>query len=123
MEDITLGQFGNWITLIVGLVVGISVIYKSLKTLITKMLENEFKEVNEKLDQVGARIDAVDVETCKNFLVTELAELDKGLSMDEVEIIRFYEQYDHYLKVGGNSYIKRKVEAMELEGKLIRRTK
>lgn len=121
MEDITFGQFGNWTTLIVGLIAGVGVIYKSLKTLITKMLDAEFQEVNEKLDHVGARINAVDLETCKNFLVAELAKLDKGLNMNEVEIIRFYEQYDHYSKVGGNSYIKRKVEAMELEGKLIRR--
>jgi len=121
MEDITLGQFGNWITLIVGLIAGVGVIYKSLKTLITKMLDAEFQEVNEKLDHVNSRINAIDLETCKNFLVAELAELDKGLNIDDVEMIRFYEQYDHYLKVGGNSYIKRKVEAMEFEGKLIRR--
>lgn len=121
MENITLGQISNWITLVIGLGVGIVTIYRSLKKLILKTLENEFADINKKLDDLGDRLNTVDVETCKNFLVARLAELDKGQIMDEVEIERFYEQYDHYKEKGGNSYIKRKVDAMEAEGKLIRR--
>lgn len=121
MQNVTLGEFSGWITLIAGLIIGTGAIYKALKNIITKMLETEFENVNKKLDDLNERIETVDVETCKNFLVARLAELEKGLQMDEIEKERFYEQYDHYKEKGGNSYIKRKVDAMETEGKLIRR--
>ena len=46
MENITLGQISNWITLVIGLGVGIVTIYRSLKKLILKTLENEFADIN-----------------------------------------------------------------------------
>ena len=38
--------------------------------------------------------------------------------IDEIERERFWEQYEHYVKCGGNSYIQRKVENLKQAGKL-----
>ena len=91
MQNVTLGEFSGWITLIAGLIIGTGAIYKALKNIITKMLETEFENVNKKLDDLNERIETVDVETCKNFLVARLAELEKGLQMDEIEKARLSE--------------------------------
>ena len=56
--------------------------------------------------------------TSKNFLVAKIAEVDKGNKLDEIEKERFWEQYEHYSKIGGNSYIQRKVDELKESGKL-----
>jgi hypothetical protein len=51
-------------------------------------------------------------------LVRSLGDIDKGNPMDEIEKERLWEQYEHYQKIGGNSYIKRKIEQLQNDGKL-----
>ena len=60
----------------------------------------------------------VDMNACKNFLVRSLGDIEKGVPLDEIEKERLWEQYEHYQKIGGNSYIKRKVEHLQEQGKL-----
>ena len=79
--------------------------------------------LNAKLDEIKNELKTdirkVDESCSKNFLVQFLQRVEEGEKVDEVEYERFYEAYDHYtndLKL--NSYIHRKVEKLEKEGKL-----
>ena len=79
--------------------------------------------LNAKLDEIKNELKTdirkVDESCSKNFLVQFLQRVEEGEKIDEVEYERFYEVYDHYtndLKL--NSYIHRKVEKLETEGKL-----
>lgn len=92
----------NWIILIGSLLTAITTICVFCK----KVIEKGFKPINEK-------IDALDINQCKNFLVTFLKAVEKGETMDEVETQRAYEVYDHYVKdLKGNSYIHAKWEKL-----------
>lgn len=59
-----------------------------------------------KLAPINKSIQDLDEATCKNYLVTFLKGIEKGEEMDEVEIERAYEVYDHYSNVlHKNGYI------------------
>lgn len=116
--NITVEQIGLGITFLVGLISGIAYLLKSIKTWISKSFKDEFKPINEKIDNLQSRIEEVDMGAVKNYLVTFLSDIEKDNLIDEIERERFWEQYEHYKKIGGNSYIERKVEQLKKEGKL-----
>ena len=118
MDQITIGQICAGLALVVGLVTGIRYMKKAIREWITSLLKEQFEALNKKLSSVQERIDEVDMGTCKNFLVARLAEVEKGHPLDEIERERFWEQYEHYQKIGGNTYIQRKVEQLKAEGKI-----
>ena len=125
MEQITLGQVALGITFLVGLITGITFLHKQMRTGMKTLLKDEFerldgkfKDLNAKIAEIDQRLDKVDQESCKNFLVGRLAEIEKGSPLGDVETERFWEQYQHYVESGGNSYIKRKVEQLKEDGKL-----
>lgn len=70
---------------IAGLITSIGVIVKKLNTLFDK-----------KLEPINQSIRDLDEATCKNYLVTFLKGVEKGEKMDEVEVERAHEVYDHY---------------------------
>lgn len=107
MEDITLGSIATWAAFIVGLGGSIIAIINGVKKAVSKLLEPVTKQIT-----------AVDMENCKNYLVRFLADVDRGEHIDEIERERFWEQYEHYCKIGGNSYIKDKVNRLQKENKL-----
>ena len=95
MESITLGQISNWLLLIITLVGSISTILIALKKIIIKQLE-----------PLNQTIENLDKNQCKNYLVRFLADIERGEKMDDIEIKRAYDAYDHYRKdLNGNSYI------------------
>lgn len=118
MEKITIGQIVVAIGIITTLIGGIAYIKQSLDKVFKKLFESEFKPVNDKLDDLSEQVKRVDVNSCKNFLVRCLSDIENGQPTTETELERFWEQYEHYTKAGGNSYIHRKVEQLKKEGKL-----
>ena len=106
MDNITLGQISNFMVWILGF--GGSTI--AIITAIKKAVASAFKPINKKIDDV-------DMNATKNFLVRCIADIDKE-GIDQVTKIRFYEQYEHYQKLGGNSYIKDEIERLKKEEKL-----
>lgn len=46
-------------------------------------------------------------------LVSFLAGVEQGEAVDEIQTQRFYEEYEHYVNRGGNSYIKQKVQKLK----------
>lgn len=107
MENITLGDLSSWVGFLVGLVGGVTAIVSLVKKAVAKLLEPVVKQ-----------IESVDMENCKTFLVTFLAETERGQEHDQIELERFHEQFSHYTKIGGNSYIAAKVEKLQKDGKL-----
>ncbi len=118
MENITIGEISLGLGLLVSLISGAIFINSKLKTYIGSQLKDEFKQLNDRFDGIDNRLDKVDMESCKNFLVRYLSDVEKDRRIDEIEKERFYEQYEHYQDIGGNSYIKQKVEKLQAEGKL-----
>lgn len=116
MENITIGQIAVAIAFVVALVGGLT----SLKKLITKGIEDALRDKFDKLEKSQAeiikRLDMVDIENCKNYLITFLSEVARGELKDEIEIKRFWEEYEHYAACGGNSYVRHKVEELQKRG-------
>lgn len=106
MNDITLGQISNLMVWVIGF--GGSTV--AIITAVKKAIASAFKPINKKIDDV-------DLNATKNFLVRCLADIERH-GIDDVTKVRFYEQYEHYEKMGGNSYIKSEVERLKKEGKL-----
>lgn len=116
MENITIGQIAVAIAFVVAFVGGLT----SLKKLITKGIEDALKDKFTTLEKSQAeiikRLDMVDIENCKNYLITFLSEVSRGELKDEIEIKRFWEEYEHYAACGGNSYVKHKVDELQKKG-------
>lgn len=94
MEKIIL-SLGQLITAISIIIVAVNKIFKA------------------KLDPINRSIEKLDENQCKNFLITFLKAVEKGEEMDEVEIKRAHEVYDHYIDdLRKNSYIHDKWEKL-----------
>lgn len=116
MENITLGQiaaFLAWIIAFGGSVGAIWKIIDHLKRYLTKIIVTEIEPLKQSIKETNAKIDKTDLEACKNYLVRFLADVEQGHCIDEIEMQRFWEQYEHYEKMGGNSYIHQKVEKLK----------
>lgn len=118
MDTITLGQIALGITFIVGLITGIAFLHNKLKEWLQEILKDQFSQIKTEISGLSKKIEDVDMNTCKNFLVRTLSDIENEQPMSETELERFWEQYEHYTTIGGNSYIKNKVDKLKAEGKL-----
>lgn len=107
MDNVTLGQIRDIVLWIVAFSGGLATIIKVIKSTISKAFV-----------PIEKKIDIVDLNATKNYLVARLAELKDGTGLDDISRERFFEQYEHYKKLGGNSYITHEVEILQREGKL-----
>lgn len=95
-------QIINYIVLIASFITAITVICTFLKKVIDKGLEPIYE-----------KIDALDESHCKNYLVSELKKVERGDKLDDVEMQRLHEVYDHYtIDLKKNSYIHDKWEKL-----------
>ena len=118
MSEVTLGQVAAALAFMAALITSVGILSNKLKTWLTDALKDQFKPINTKIDAFEKKLDSVDMESCKNYLVSFLANVEKNNPINEIEKERFWEEYQHYTKIGGNSYIRRKVEQLESEHKL-----
>lgn len=107
MGQITLEQLATWAAFLAAFGGSVAAIIRGVNKAVSKLLE-----------PLSEQIKSVDRENCKNFLVTFLAEVERGQEHDQIELERFHEQLEHYTAIGGNSYIKAKVEKLKKDGKL-----
>lgn len=120
-----MGELNVFLTTVAGVLTAISIIIGFGSKLAGKWLSDALRPTNNKLDSLRNRvddiekkIDLVDMSARKNFLVNILDRLDKGEKLDHTTIQRFWENYDAYIKEGGNSYIKETTERLQRENKL-----
>ena len=118
MEGITLGQIGLILAAVVAFIKGVEYLYGLLKKGATNWFKSLLEPINESINFLSKKIDNVDINSCKNYLVRFLADVEQGNDIDEIEKERFYEVYKHYVDLGGNSYIKDKYEKLKKDGKL-----
>lgn len=107
MENITIGQINGFLVYVVGLIGVLTTVYTTIK----KGIDKGFKPLNDKIDKV-------DINATKNYLVARISEIKAGQVLDDISRERFIEQYDHYIALGGNSYIKLEVDKLKQEHKL-----
>ena len=122
IENLTLGQILVILTFIIALIGAITTIMKYFKNVIDKILKPTTDEINklsltlkkemsQLKEEVNEKLDSIDENQCKNYIVRSLADIERGIDLDEVEIKRLYDAYDHYCKdLKGNSYIHSKWE-------------
>lgn len=121
IERLTVEDISVIVIFLGGLIGGIKYLKKELKDALHEMLKDQFKEVNEKLDGLQSSLTKVDTQTCKNFLVRFLADVERGAEVYDDEKTRFWEEYDHYIDdLNENSYVKEWVHKLLDEGKLRR---
>lgn len=63
-------------------------------------------------------INKVQLDNCKNYLVHTIAKADEGKELSLVEKERYWENYDIYIRLGGNSYVKHETERLSEELKI-----
>ena len=118
MENITLGQIVAALAIIAGLITSASFLLKKLEEGLRKMFDDQLKAIDKRMDSMESKIDKVDIEATKNYLVQFFSKVEQGDTVEDIEIERFHEQYDHYIANGGNSYIKGKFEKLKERGML-----
>lgn len=118
MENVTIAWICGGLAVLVGFIKGVQFLKKSIKDFISELLKEQFGVINGSLASLQTKIDAVDMGTTKNFLVARISDVEKGSELDEIARERFWEQYEHYCSIGGNSYIRVKVEQLRTDGKL-----
>ena len=85
-------------------------------------IEDLKEDMNERFDDVNKRIDKSDLESCRNFLVHAMVDIEHGV-VDDALVHRFWDELDHYHKEKQNSYIDTRVQALIDSGKLQQRLK
>jgi rRNA pseudouridine-1189 N-methylase Emg1 (Nep1/Mra1 family) len=122
MENITLGQIAAGIGIILVIAGGYKKLYDAIKDnlekIVSKIVADLLQPISDSILEINQRLSVVDMESTKNFLVRCIADMERGEEMSETENERFWEQYDYYIKAGGNTYIKNKVEKLKKEGRL-----
>lgn len=118
MENITLGEITVALAFLAGLITSATFLVKKMKEALEGMFKDQLVQITKEMNSLKDQIQRVDAESTKNYLVQFLSRVEKGDEIDEIEVERFHEQFDHYVKGGGNSYIKHKVEKLKERGML-----
>lgn len=118
MDGWTIGAIAAGIGVILTLISGLKKLDENLKEYVRSAMKTETESLKSDIGDIKKQLTTVDMESCKNYLVTQLVSIDKGEKMSDTQAERFWEQFEHYQKTGGNSYIKHKVDDLQKEGKL-----
>lgn len=125
LENVTVGEIMVCVTVILGVIAGVKKVKnafdsfkKTINGWVVDELKPQFVKMNERLDNLEKRNERQDMENIKNYLVLFMADIERNEKPDEVEVLRFEEQYEYYVTRGGNSYIKKKYHKLKEEGKL-----
>lgn len=129
MENWTLGGINAVLVFVVtftGTLLGVYALMRKITVAILKptnvKLEAISIDLNTKMDTMQETLDRelkkVDKNATMNYLVRCMEDLDKGANLEGVARLRFIEQYEHYIAIGGNSYIKEEYERLKKSGKI-----
>lgn len=100
---IDLGEILTILTFVVSLITAIEFLAVRIKKIINKAVE-----------PINKKIDLVDADACKNYLVRFMKDVEQGEKLGLEEVMRAIETYDHYTNdLKANSYIHKKWEVLE----------
>lgn len=98
------------VEIIVAIITGFVTLTISIINLVTN-------KKNVKKSDLIEQINKVQLDNCKNYIVQQISAADRrDLSAAEKE--RYWENYDNYISLGGNSYIHSETERLKKEGKI-----
>ncbi len=87
-------------------IVNVIILISTFITAVTTIIVAIKKTLKKMFEPINTKIDNIDLEQARNYLVDFLADIENGVQKDECQIERAYELYDHYTKdLHGNSYI------------------
>lgn len=118
MGSLTLGDVAAALAFVVALGGSIGAIVRALKKALGSLFEEQTENINKRLDKTDANLAKLDMDNCKNYIVQALSAAERGTKLTKEELIRLSEEYDHYTKNGGNSYIVEWHNRLNEEGKL-----
>lgn len=115
----TIETLGTIIAFLVALISGLAYLYRMFGKFVKTTFKDEFKIINDKVDTLNTRLNETELATCKNFLVSTLTRIEReNKRLDSITEERFYENYERYKILGGNSYITHKVLDLQSKGLL-----
>ena len=83
-----------------------------------KVIKKEIEPLEKAIEELKNTSNNIDENQCKNYLVRFLADVERGIDLDGVEIKRACDAYEHYFKdLGKNTYIHEKWEKL-MKGKV-----
>ena len=106
MDNITLGQIKDIVLWAVAFIGGLGTLY----TLFMKGFDKRLQPIKD--DIRDEKFERIKSDLTTFIYLANISELSEG------QKIRMYEEYDDYIKMGGNSNIKEDVEKLKKEGKL-----
>ncbi len=118
MGEITLNDLAGVLAFIAGLGGSIVAILAGIKKVLKKLFDEQLKGISIRLDKTDERIEKIDSDNCKNFLVQTLSAAERGETLTTEEKIRLAENFQHYTDAGGNSYIKDWHQRLKNAGKI-----
>lgn len=118
MESITLGQICAAVALIGGLITGGTVIVRQIKKGVEELLKDKFNGVDMRLDNLESQMQKAELLTMKTFLMQEMRAIEHGEILDDYEKAFFLDEYQTYVDMGKNSYIRSKYEKLKERGLL-----
>lgn len=118
LEQLTLGAIAVTLGFVITLWGSIKKITSEFKDSVGHVVEDKMKPLEDKIDALDKKINNSDLNATKNFLVARIEELRKGEVLDETAKQRFYEEYEHYQKLGGNSYISKSINELQMDKKV-----
>lgn len=119
MEGITLGEISNVLVFIAGILTAGGTIAGFMSKRFGKMMKEELKPLNDKIDDLAGQVNQVDVDNTKNYLQQTISAIKDGAVLDTAAKERFYENYDHYTNdLNLNSWVHSEVDELKKAGKL-----
>lgn len=119
MQSITIGEISNVLIFIAGILTAGGTIAGFMSKRFGRMMKDELKPLNDKVDHVAKQVRQVDIDNTKNYLQQAISAIDAGEKLDGAARERFYENYDHYTNdLNLNSWVHKEVSRLEKEGKL-----
>ncbi len=119
MEGITLGEISNVLVFIAGILTAGGTIAGFMSKRFGKMMKEELKPLNDKIDDLAEQVNQVDVDNTKNYLQQTISAIKDGAVLDTAAKERFYENYDHYTNdLNLNSWVHSEVDELKKAGKL-----
>ena len=118
IEEVTLGQVLVSVTFVISLGAAIKKLKKEIDNWFKDQLTPKIEPITNSIKDLDKKIDRMEMESYKSWLVLFMSNIERGEHIDEVEYMLFEEVYKKYTERGGNSYVHRKYDKLKAEGKL-----
>lgn len=118
MEHLTFGDLSKMMVFAVSFIGAIEFLALRMRNYIKGTMKDELEPIKDNQLKHDERLNEIELSSDKNFLVRYLSDVENDNQIDEIEKERFYEVYQRYRQLGGNSYVAHKVEKLQKENKI-----